>query len=386
MRHTGATHGAPPSMGRYGVTSAHPQRQSPRAALAWWWRHTAPPDAAPDSTFAQREAVRRCRMGSALILLVATVAFLFLLASLGLDAAGSVHIPMSALYASAGALAFCLLVLPVTRLGRAALAGLLIIGLLDACCALVQINPATMTGTGALSAFLVCAALVAFSFLPPFGVLGVALANTLLAAGFFMLWKVDTDVSVLALPVAIQWIAAVITFLYAATVREAYRVVCTEAGAVDTEWRFAAEQSMAMQEDIHRMQMALAEVLGGKLDAHVPIVRDTQLADLGAQINQFLAWFQRFATDSVQLQQVREDAERAIQAINALRAGGEPEWPEMRGTPLDGLLDALNGVTNWSEEPLPMPKPSTPLAPPRSRAPRVTIPVTHSDVILEDRG
>lgn len=87
--------------------------------LAWWYRHTAPPDPAPGTSFAVRDRVRRGRIASAIMLFLGAI--LVLVAPIGLLGSNK-----QILYTALTVWAVIAVCLVLNRRGKVNLVGVLI--------------------------------------------------------------------------------------------------------------------------------------------------------------------------------------------------------------------------------------------------------------------
>lgn len=351
------------------------QRHYPaRAALSWWWRKTAPPGAAPDATFAEKELARRGHVGSALLLGLTALALVALLAFLGLAGSGAAHVNAMAPFGCLLALAVCAAALLLNRRGHVTAAGLVLTAATDAAlgCALLASagspTPHAAQLVPLLAQAFVLSELAAVAFFAPWGTLPVALLNSALLAAACLLSPSSASAATPALgellvAVAVQMTLAAVLALVMTSTAAARREAERAALVAEAEWRFAAEQSLALHEDAQHLSGTLETHAAGEYAARVPALETASMARVGARLNQLFDWFQRFSDVRFQMIQVEDDAHRLVDALNTLRAGRDPVWPEASGTPLDAVFEALRGATAWAEdEPMPMPAPVTPAA------------------------
>lgn len=346
-----------------------PARQRSRtvhAALAWWWRKTAQ-HAAPDATFAEKERARRARLGSGLLLGLMALSLAVLLTTLGLARAGVMRVDASIPFGSVLSLAVCVAALLLNRRGHVTAAGLTLFVATDAalgCALLVSASPVA----AALLQTLVASELVAVAFFAPWGVWPAALINSALLAAAFTLMPYSSSASRLdagevIAAIAVQAATAAVLALTMSSTAAARKEAESAAMVAEAEWRYAAEQSLALFEDARKLSGTLEAHAAGDYTARAPVLESAPMARIGMRLNQLFDWFERFADVRFQMIQVEDDARRVVDALRTLRSGRDPVWPEPSGTPLDTVFEALRGATAWDgeDDPMPLPAPVTPV-------------------------
>jgi uncharacterized protein YjbI with pentapeptide repeats len=274
-------------------------------------------------------------------------------------------------YGVLGALFLCDSALLLIRRGRVRDAGLLLVATVDVALAACLFSGSLALRLGALFDLSALAVLVALCLLPALVMLLVALANAVLFAvalvvlthGHFL--ARPGTLALLLSAAALQLLLGVVLALHAQSHAEERERIGNNARAHEAEWRYAAERALALEEDIRRLSEALEGMdsdgrIASGVSVRVPFLRDVQLTEVARRVNRLLGSLERTGRDGERLVTIQRDAQQVVAALDTLRAGNDPTWPEPHGTPMDFVVDALQGVTNWSDEPLPMPAPITP--------------------------
>ena len=261
--------------------------------LRHWYHLSAPSDEPSSVMGAARERIRRGQLAS-LILLVVILLQLSNLLDTVLN--GNYRtLPIVAL-----SLAICALAVPVNRQGSAAVAGILVITVIDLGCGLLLLTTPNGLDVGDLPTYDVLAesVLVAVSLLPPASVFPFALGNSVFiladlafqphTAALGRLLAAPHLYDVLARPIELQVVTAVVSYLW---VRSAVRASARadRAEEVAELRRREAERSRQLEAGIQHLLETHVRASNGDLTARATLSRDNVLWQVGASLNLLLA-------------------------------------------------------------------------------------------------
>lgn len=339
-------------------------RASTIAALAaGWLRLTSAGSGAVTGTLAERERARRSRLISWLIL--------------GLLGGEVIVSPLAASDLRARAtlliwLAGFVLVALLNRFGHINWAGIVLVILISG--GLLEANIASPIGLtmGELPNFdaYVVAVMVAATILPRWSVFLVAVGNSLLIVGDYLLQPHYRDlqqnvalyssvgsqtISLLVRPIALELILAVVAFLWVRSMDLALRRA-DRAEEIATLQQRDLARTLALQEGVRQLLDTHVAVANGNFSARVPMLRDQMLWQVGVSLNLLIRRLQSFVEQmphgerqSFQNYQYSEwlawrsvqDAEMVANALRQARKGERPSWPAPSGTPLDSVVEML---------------------------------------------
>lgn len=282
----------------------------------WWYRIASPPEPGNDPSFQQIEQFRRGRTGSQIILAL----YFLLIISIPAQFVGtnnSYLIPIVA-----GAALTLTIATILNRLGKINAAGILVV-LTFAAFPIVNI----ITTPGGLSMLvlplfdlLVLSLLCAVSFLPPWWVFVMALANILftvlsltylprtaelsaiLAIAFGGIVTPIILSQVLISVVAYAWVQGTSAALQRADRAEELARLEHDLALQSEE---AAQQKQRLEESIHKIVETHMRVANGDFDARVPVVEENVLWQISGPLNNLLARTQRWRQDAAELYQVK---------------------------------------------------------------------------------
>lgn len=326
------------------------QRTGSGGGVLDWWYALAAPVEPPNATAADRERVRAGRLSS--IILVIMLCFgisqvpnallssrpLFLIVLL---ISMSINIGVFVLNRQGMALTVGIIMVVVTELGFI----ILVVALF---------SPLT---AGSLTIFMliILTELMAVSLLPPKSVFLVTLCNwlfTILAivllphAATFKLSTPSAYYSVLAGPLVLQMIVAVVTYLWVQGAREAIaraeRVAALERALAERD-RAEAEQKHQLEEGIQHILQTLVVAANGHVDARAPLAKENVLWQVAYGLNTLLARLQRAIQSENDLQRTKQEALRLQEAIRSAKKLQYPLQTSRSGTVLDPVAQELNG-------------------------------------------
>jgi hypothetical protein len=341
--------------------------------LEWWYSWTAPPIPPTSGQLEQREAARRGRLSSTILLIL--IGIIFCLA-----------LPVAILQQLFGVmmlLAIGLVVLSIAlflnRRGKISSAAWILIINIDVglwASILTSPGPAGLTANSVpLYDLLVISELLGVSLLPPRSVFIIALCNSAFVITSLNLWNHAASLNnllatagpeVYARPIALQFIVAFVTYLW---VRSATQAI---ARADRAEVIAALEHQMAKQEhtialqkrqldhSINQIVETLMHVANGDFNARVPLTQDNVLWQVAGSLNNLLSRLQRlrqienevaklrpYIQRTVQLEheleRVRYEARHLAEALHQAKITRRLTRLTRTGTLLDPVIAELNG-------------------------------------------
>jgi hypothetical protein len=320
--------------------------KQPPSVLGWWYWLVALPEPGPGATLRERERTRRARLVA-----------IFLLAFVHIGAGGlfqyvvvdNDHPFMIALLI----VAFAIMVLigGLNRIGRLTLAGLLMVALAD-------ISLPAIPATGAvdlqhLGALYLCVGslLVAASVLPAWTVFPLAFANCAAilgiisflphSAAFDAVLRSNDAQQIVAGPLLMQFIVAIVAFLWAYSMLNALRRADRAEEIAILEQRELDRQA-ELEEGVRQLLEVHVRLANGDFQARAPGMRNPLLWSVGNSLNILIARLSKTARADAVLRREEEEAKRLADAIYLARKGQEPNWPAPAGAPLDIVLEALH--------------------------------------------
>ncbi len=361
------------------VESGQRQREradgpSPRAPGAspgeWWLRLIAPPPPPANTSFTERERVRRARLAGMLLLALTLIELGALFQFVVVD---NDH-PMMVMVL-AGALALTVVVAVLNRLGYSTAAGMLLVVLADLPLASI---PATSFGgrfdvvdLGPL--YLAAGSeLVAASALAPWSVFVVAALNGLLM--FFILVAMphtpaldqliasNNAQQAFAGPLLMQAIVALVAYVWASSVLTALRRADRAEEIAELERR-EVELNRELEQGARELLAVHVQLANGNFQARSQTIRNPLLWQIGSSLNTLIARLARLAQVDFLLRRTEQEAHRVAEAIRLMRTGRQPVWPTPSGTPLDEVVIARVGAPAQDAYNAPMPQPPAEAAP-----------------------
>jgi hypothetical protein len=351
---TGTTTNNTGSSGESSLWSGQtPARQ--RSLLGWWYNLAAPQE--PEkSTSQDRERVRAGRLASIILL----ITFCFGLSQLPDALTDSTH---TFLFIVLIAMAINIGVLILNRRGQVIAGGIIIVTTVEIAFILAVLTSSSGLTATLLRSFdlIVLTELIAVSILPPRSVFLVTLCNCLFtwAAITFMpraaslhITNASSYYSILASPLILQVIVALVTYLWVQGAREAIeraeRIAALERALAERD-RAAAEQKQQLELGIQQILQAQIQAANGNFEVRAPLARENVLWQVAHSLNTLLARLQRAILSEKELQRTSMEVNRLIEAVRQARARRYPIQALKNGTVLDPLVQELTG--NYISQP-----------------------------------
>lgn len=331
-------------------------------ATSWGWQYQL-------QSIADRERARRSRLASWIILgLFIADAIIF---PIGIGDIGSEAAVVILAVGLAAAVLF-------NRRGWVGITGALISALIIAASVgAVVAYPLGLT-LDALPAFdlLAISTVVAASVLPRQAAFVVAGINIALICSVFFLFHHATDLqaeltnkslystpllgslALLARPVALQVILAVVAFLWVRSTDDALRRAdrAEEVAALE---HTIVEQKRQLDIGIQQILQTHIRVANGDFSARAPLGQDNVLWQISSSLNNLLARLQRSGNAEYRMQRTEEELQRLATALRDAQAGRRPIWPAPSGTAVDPVIEIITGAnrralppqSSWDREP-----------------------------------
>ncbi len=301
------------------------------ALLSWWYRLTAPPEPATNSTFEQREVVRRGRLASLLLTLIASFPVLYIIPS-------GIFGPNKRLIGvGAGLFVVLCFALWFNKRGRIYAAGA--IGVLAIAFGLSMAILTTPGGLGASEVpifdLLIAIELVSISLLPIPFVFVVASLNTcfiLIAFNFLhhapsldALIAQGNTITLIARPISLQWIVAIVLSVLLNSTLNALRradraeVIARLEHRIAQQGQQAEQQKRELEESIQSIVQVHMAVANGNLKARVPYHEGNVLWSVAGPLNNLLNRFQRALQIEQEYEQRSQQFKLAAQNERALQ-------------------------------------------------------------------
>jgi Tfp pilus assembly protein PilE len=150
-------------------------------------------------------------------------------------------------------------------------------------------------------------------------------------------------------PIVIQVIVAVVSYLW---VRGATRAMARadRAEVIAALQHKMVEQERAIAEQKEQLELGIQQILdthvrvaNGHFNARAPLMQDNVLAQLAVSLNNLLSRLQRYALAERQVQFLRTEIARVVEAVRHARLRGTSVQLERGGTPVDSVIVELNG-------------------------------------------
>ena len=332
---------APPTMNM--------QYRSPGRSANWWLRQTSwgwnLPIGAP---LWQREQARRSRLASWVFL--GLVIGIILLSPLAIEDTRSQLTLAVWVLGLVGAVA-------LNRQGWVTAAGSVLVALFSG--GILFANLASPIGLtmGELPNFdaYVVSVVLAATLLPRAMTFLVAGVNTLLIVGNYLLQPHNANitqdaalyssvtvqtVSLLARPIALQLVLAVVAYLWVRGAEEAIRRADLAEEIVALQRR-EQTRTFALQEGVRYLQQALSAWVMGDVRHRIPAMPDPVLEQVREDLNLFIDRFGPDRQASFALYRLQEEARRLTMALEDWLSGRPVVWPAPSGTALDRAVELL---------------------------------------------
>lgn len=319
----------------------------------------APPNAAANAPFAERERARRGRLAGALLLVLTLIELGALVQFVFVDDDHPAMVTTLEV-----TLAVTIAAATLNRFGRTIAAGLLLVALANLPLAAI---PATSFGgrfdvvdLGAL--YLAAGSvLVAASVLAPWSVFAVAAVNCALIAGlvlgmahteaFNQLLASNNAQQAFAGPLLMQAIVALVAYSWARSVLVALRRADRAEEIAALEWR-ELERTRELEQGVRELLATHVQLANGDFQARVQPIRNPLLWQIGSSLNMLVARFGRLAQVDFLLRRTEQEAHALAENIRVARDGRAPLWPAPSGTPLDEVIGALTDATPGAAPPV----------------------------------
>jgi hypothetical protein len=191
---------------------------------------------------------------------------------------------------------------------------------------------------------------VGASILPRIAAFVIAFLNIGLILGDFYLQPKVGDLAlqlqtrgVLALvarPVALEVIVAVVAFLWVRSADEAIRRAdrAEEIAALE---HTLADQKRQLDIGVQQLLQTHVRIANGDFTARAPLGQDHLLWQIASSLNNLVARMQRAGQAEHQLRRTEEELRRLAQAIDDAQAGRQAFWPVPTGTAADLIIERV---------------------------------------------
>jgi hypothetical protein len=297
----------------------------------------------PALPLAFRERLRRGRLASTII--IGLIAIDLLLLPTVLD-------DMPSTIAVLGVLATCLIAVILNRAGQVTLAGYTLVLIIAGAIAMVFLGaPHGVAGLDYFPIYdlLVVPLVVGASLLPEGQVFIIAAINCAFILGDALLqphgFNINTSdgYSLIAKPVIIQIIIAIVSFLWVRSTNAAIRRADRAEELAQMEHHLA-EQKNQMEIGIREILNTHVRIANGDFGARAPLTQDNVLFQIAASLNNLLNRLSRAGQAEFLYQRTVAEIKRLRDSLLAARSGRQPLWPAPSGTPVDSLIEVIAGV------------------------------------------
>ena len=316
------------------------------------WYHLAAPKEPENSTSHERELVRAGRLSSIILLIM----FCFGISVLpnALSSMNTNHVFLVILLV---AMAVNISAFVLNRRGQVMLVGVLMVIVVEAAFILVVLTTPTGLSTRSLTTFelIVLTELMAVSLLPPRSVFLVMLCNCVFTwatitflhhTSDLILKPLSSYYSVLVIPLVLQIIVAIVTYLWVQGARQAIERaehVADLERAIAERDRDVAEQKVLLELGIQQILQTQIQAANGNFEVRAPLARDNVLWQLASSLNNLLARLQRASQAEGEIQHISVEVGRLVEAVRSARIRRRPVQLTRSGTVLDPLAQELNG-------------------------------------------
>ncbi|MBA2288503.1 MAG: hypothetical protein H0W02_23750 [Ktedonobacteraceae bacterium] len=326
-----------------------PQATRRTGPLEWWHKLAAPVEP-KNATPHDREVVRAGRLSSVILLML--IGFGWSLLPNAIFSANRAFLPIlvSSMIVNWGMVYF-------NRQGKIILVGLILVIVVELCFIAVVLTSPTGLTPWSMTTFNLIAVteLIAVSLLPPKSVFLVALCNaifTWIAVTFlhhrsdFIMPTVASYYSILMEPIVLQFIVAIVTYLWVQgatqAIARAEQVAALERVMAEKD-RAIAEQKQQLDQGIQQILQTHVQVANGDLNARAPLARENVLWQVAHNLNNLLARLQRSSQIEQELQRTSAETTRLATAVRNAKAQRRPIQVARSGTVLDPLAQELTG-------------------------------------------
>ncbi|HEY7983067.1 MAG TPA: hypothetical protein VID73_02790, partial [Ktedonobacterales bacterium] len=166
-------------------------------------------------------------------------------------------------------------------------------------------------------------------------------ADSLLQAHGFNINTSD-GYSLIAKPVILQIIIAIVSFLWVRSTNAALRRADRAEELAQMEHHLA-EQKNQMELGIREILNTHVRIANGDFGARAPLTQDNVLFQIAASLNNLLNRLSRAGQAEFLYQRTVAEIKRLRDSLLAARAGQAPLWPAPSGTPVDALIEVIAG-------------------------------------------
>ncbi len=320
-----------------------------RGPLEWWYSMAAPSEP-ENSTSQDRERVRAGRLASIILL----ITFCFGLAQVPNALNSTNHLFLVILLT---AMAINIGALVLNRQGNVRTVGVLMVFVVEAAfISIVATSPLGLSSRSLTTFYsIVLTELIAVSLLPPKSVFLVALCNATFTWAALSFLKHTPDLiistpssyySALAGPLVMQFIVALVTYLWVEGARQAIeraeQVAALERALAERD-RAEAEQKQQLELGIQQILQTHIQAANGNFEARAPLARENILWQVAYGLNNLLARLQRATQSEHELQRTGTEAARLTEAVRSAKVRRQPVQVQKSGTLLDPLAQELAG-------------------------------------------
>ncbi len=317
-----------------------------------WFRLTTPSEPPATADVVQREAARRARLTSTILLIL--IGTLLLILPVTVTTTSHVLLPLLCV-----ALVVAIVAVVLNRFGKVVFAGSLIVTAIT-----IAFIISLLTTPGGIGAYnlptydlLVISELLAVSLLPPEAVFIVGGINSVFIWLSLVFARRASDLeslfrhsgySLLIRPIILQIIVAVVTYLWVRGTQQAIlradraEVVASLQHAIAEQEHTVAQQKRQLDVSIQQIVQTHARIANGDMSARVPLTNDNVLWPVAGSLNNLLARLQRLRQDSYELQKIKEQVSYLTSMVQQAQAEQHPVQFKRTGTALDPLLQELN--------------------------------------------
>jgi len=316
-----------------------------KGPLGWWYRLAAPPDPSANASAAARAVARRGQLASLLLLAIIVLGVAAL--PIGVYTLHTNPIILPALVIG---ILGCGVAALFNRRGMVIVVAILLVLLLDAGYTAIVLGAPIDGPDLAIFDLFVFSELVAVSLMAPVNVFFVAVFNScvILATLFLaphtpaLAQTLTTDAAydVIARPVALQVIVAVVTYLFARGEERAIQRADRAEEIAALEAR-ELDRTRQIEQGVEQILQTHVRAANGDYTARAALGQNNILWQVAVSLNNLLSRLQRSAQAEFELQRVTQEIGRLTSAIQNARAGRQPLWPAPSKTVLDPLIAEL---------------------------------------------
>jgi hypothetical protein len=330
----------------FGDETTEGQQDRP-SLIQRWYELTSLPDAPLNSTFVQREAVRRSRLSSSVIFF-----FLLLLCSMLPVTLFVINIYPSYVWITLALFILSIVALMFNRRGHTDIAGFIVTIGAFACLTLalfstVPFDETTLQGYDMyVILLLLSVSLLPVQWVVLFLVLSIgAMIGSLLVMPLTPTLHADVQsrlVLILARPIGTLFTVGGIAWILSAVLTNAIR----RANRAETIARLEREQRQFrknLENDIEQILQTHVQVSNGNLNARAPLSNDNVLWQIARSLNNLLVRFQRAIQAEQQLQSVDQTVTNLVAHIQRQK-DKKIQLPLTRNPHLDRLITELQGT------------------------------------------